>query len=455
MSAIRAELGAQMRLAIPVVMVNLSLMTMNVVDSAVMGHVSTTGFAAVRQGHALLWVPLAFCMGMLLALDPLVAQALGAKDEPAVGRAVQRGLVTALLLCIPMGLAMIWAEPALIALQQPAEIIPDATDYAQTCAWGVPGMLLFVALRRSLQALGRMRPLVVVVVIANIVNAALDWALIRGEFGFPALGAHGCALATVVCNYLMLVLVLVLTWRDLKPLLYPLRPRALALGPLLRLAVMGLPIGLAMALEVGAFNAITFIMGKFGTLAVAANAIVITLASTSFMLPLGLSTAAAVRVGHAVGAGDPVAMRLAAKVALGCGAGVMGCFGLLFVILPEPLLKIFSTDPEVLALALTFVPLAAGFQLFDGLQVVAAGVLRGIGETRVPMLANLVGYWVLALPLGLVWAFSWGGGPQAMWWALGAGLGFVALILVWRVRRRLARDVARIDIEGQAQPSGP
>jgi MATE family multidrug resistance protein len=195
-------------------------------------------------------------------------------------------------------------------------------------------------------------------------------------------------------------------------------------------------------------------MGWFGEFEIAANGIVLSLASVSFMVPLGLSTAAAVRVGHAVGAGDPQGMRRAARVALGLGAAVMGGFGLLFVGVPALLLAVFSEDPEVLALALTFMPLAAGFQMFDGLQVVASGVLRGVGDVRVPMLANFVGYWVLALPLGVLWARRWGGGPAAMWWALGGALAFVAVVLVLRVRNKLAGDIRRIDLDGpRNQPS--
>lgn len=453
MLPLHRELAAQIRLSIPVIAVNLSLVSMNTVDSAMMGQESTAGLAAIRQGYAVLWVPLSFAVGVLLALDPVVAQAVGARDEGAVGRSVQRGLLMALLLSVPVGLLMLAAGDILRLLDQPPEIISVAQTYAQTCAWGLPGLLMFAALRRSLQAMGRLAPIVVVAVVANLVNAGLDWVLIRGAWGVPAMGAYGCALATVACNYIMMGLLLMLCWRDLRPWLLPIRPRAFAWRPLLRLLALGTPIGLTMALEVGAFNAVTFVMGWFSEFEIAANGIVLSIASTSFMIPLGISTAAAVRVGHAVGAGDPEGMRRAALVSLSCGAAMMIVFGLVFIAVPTLLLSMFTNDEQVLALALTFMPLAAGFQLFDGLQVVASGVLRGVGDVRVPMLANFVGYWVVALPLGVLWARRWGGGPQAMWWALGVALAFVAVVLVLRVRHRLARDIQRIDLDAPRKRS--
>jgi MATE family multidrug resistance protein len=447
MLSMRKEIAAQLRLAVPVVAVNLSLMSMNIVDSAMMGHVSTAGFAAVRQGHAVFWVPLSFGLGVLMALDPLMSQAVGARDTGAISRSLQRGLVLALLLSLPVGLLMLTAGDLLHWLGQPPSIIAVAADYAQTCAWALPGLLLFAALRRSLESMGRVAPLVVVAVVANLVNGLLDWVLIRGELGFPKMGAHGCALATVACSYVMFGLLIVLTRKDLLPHILPWQPRTFSIGPLLRMLWLGVPIGLTVALEIGAFNAVTFVMGWFGEVEIAANGIVLSLASVSFMVPLGLGTAAAVRVGRAVGAGDPERMRQAARVALVCGALVMCGFAILFVSLPGLLLSAFSKDPRVLALALTFMPLAAAFQLFDGLQVVGGGVLRGVGDVRFPMLANFVGYWILALPLGVLWARRWDGGPQALWCALGVALAFVAIVLVLRVRNQLAGDVQRLDLE--------
>ena len=453
MLSMRKEFAAQLRLAVPVVAVNLSLMSMNIVDSAMMGHVSTAGFAAVRQGHAVFWVPTAFALGVLMALDPLVSQAVGARDEGAISRSLQRGLLLALLLSLPVALLMLGASDLLQWLGQPPAIIAVAADYAQTCAWGLPGLLLFAALRRSLESMGRVAPLVVVVVVANLVNGLLDWLLIRGELGFPKMGAHGCALATVACSYVMPCLLIAITRRKLLPHLFPWVPRAFSVGPLMRMLWLGLPIGFTMALEIGAFNAVTFVMGWFGEAEIAANGIVLSLASVSFMVPLGLGTAAAVRVGRAVGAGDRLRMRQAARVALLCGALAMCGFVVVFVSIPGLLLSAFSKDPSVLALALTFMPFAAAFQLFDGLQVVAGGVLRGVGDVRFPMLANFFGYWILALPLGVLWARRWGGGPQALWCALGVALAFVATVLVLRVRSQLAGDIRRLDLETASNAS--
>lgn len=476
MSSWRIELSAQVRLATPVIAVNLAMMAMGVVDTQMAGHLSTTALAAIGLGHAWVWCPLSFGMGVVMALDPLVAQARGARDEPAVARALQRGLAMALVLSVPVAALLLAARAVFEGLgavelgellgqgatgdavrsalgpMVPASVIPDAAGYARISALGVPAMLVFIALRQTLQALGHLRAIMVVALAANLVNVLFNWLLMYGHWGLPRLGALGCAWASVIVEVFMVLVLLLITRPVVKPYLWPVRRQALQLRPFVRLFALGAPIGLAIALEGGAFNGIQFLMGSFGETVMAGHRTAIVLASVSFMVPLGISTAAAVRVGHAVGAGDPQGVRRAAWVALVAGALTMSCFGFAFVSWPRELAMIFTPDLDVIAVTAGLMPLAGAFQLFDGLQVVAAGVLRGTADTRWPSVLNFVGYWILGLPLGVWWAFRRDAGPQALWWGLAGGLAFVALALIWRVTRRLSQVIQRVDLEGAHQP---
>jgi len=472
MSSWRTELSAQASLAAPVIAVNLAMMAMGVVDTQMAGHLSTTALAAIGLGHAWVWCPLSFGMGVVMALDPLVAQARGARDEPAVARALQRGLLMALFVSVPvaaLSLAARWVFESLGAVDLgqlmglgapgatavgpmvPSGVIPDAADYARISAIGVPGMLVFLALRQSLQALGHLRAILLVAVSANLVNVLFNWLLMYGHWGLPRLGVLGCAWATVIVEIFMVVVLLIVTRPVVAPYLWPIRRQALQWRPFVRMLALGAPIGLAIALEGGAFNGIQFLMGSFGETVMAGHRTAIILASVSFMVPLGISTAAAVRVGHAVGAGDRAGVRLAANVALAAGALTMMGFGVTFVTWPRELAMIFTPDLDVIAVTATLMPLAGAFQLFDGVQVVAAGVLRGTADTRWPSVLNFIGYWVLGMPAGIWWAFRLDKGPSALWWGLAGGLAFVALALLWRVSRRLSQVIARVDLETAGQ----
>ena len=448
-----AEIREQARLAGPVVVVNLGMMAMGVTDTVMAGHVDTAAQAAVGLGHAWVFCPLAFGFGVVMALDALVSQARGAGDTEGLARSVQRALLMAALLSLPvsailMGAGHAFAAMAALGLEQPAEIVPLAVGYSRVSALSVPAVLGFMAMRQTLQALGHLRVIVVVAVVGNLVNVLGNGLLMFGWLGAPRLGAIGCAWSTAVVQWSMLFVLLWLSWPIVGSIVWPLRPRAATLGPLLRLLRLGAPIGVAVSLEMAAFNGVQFLMGGFGTSVLAGHRNAIAIASTSFMVPLGIGTAAAVRVGHAVGAGQMGEARRAARVALCSGALVMAAFGVAFLLWTETLASLFSPDPAVVAVTMMLLPVAAAFQLFDGLQVVAAGVLRGTADTTWPSALNFLGYWVIGLPLGGWWAFRRDGGPLALWWGLAGGLALVAVTLLVRVVLRLSGNLSRYDAEG-------
>jgi multidrug resistance protein, MATE family len=447
MSERASEWRALTSIAVPVVVVQVGLMLMGVVDTLIVGHVSPQALASVALGNLYVFNVIVIAMGALMALDPLVAQAVGANDGVAVTRSIQRGLILSVVLAVITMFGMIPAAPLLRAFRQPPEVIPAAAAYIHICAAGLVPFLVFVVLRQSLQAIGRLAPIVTTIVAANVLNAALNWVLIFGHLGAPALGVAGSALATVISRWVMCVMLLVLAWPELRPHLIAVDPASFALRPLWRMLGLGLPIGLQQFLEFSAFGAVGLLMGIFGTVQVAAHQVALNLAALTFMVPLGVAAAAAVRVGHAVGAGDAPRSRRAARLAYVLGAGFMSTTAVLFLTIPRQLAALFSTDAQLIAIAASLIPIAGVFQIFDGLQAVGAGVLRGLGDTRVPLVAMLSGYWIIGVPVSVVLGFRTVLGPQGLWWGFVAGLAAVGLFLLIRVRILFTRGVSRIRVD--------
>ena len=444
-----ADLRGLIALAVPVATVNLGLMAMGVVDTIMVGHLSPADLAAVALGSLYMMAAAGFGLGTLMALDPVVAQAVGAGDRPGVARGIQRGMILCLLITLATTLLFLPAARVLELLGQPADVVPRAGDYVRVSIAGMLPFFAFVVLRQSLQAMGRMRPIVTVIVAANLLNVVLDWLFVFGHFG-PMRGAAGAALATVIARWGMALGLLAVDWSELRQALMPWRREALATAPLLRMFALGAPIGIQYQLEFGVFGVIALLMGRLGTVPMAAHQIAINIASVTFMVPFGVSGAAAVLVGRAVGAGDPAQARRSARAALACGLGFMVLSALALGLLPRPLAHIYSNDTGVLALAATLIPVAAFFQVFDGLQVVSIGILRGVGDTRTPMIANVLGFWLIGFPVSLWLGFHTGAGAAGLWWGLVAGLAAVAFFMLVRVRSRMAGALERLAIEDAA-----
>jgi MATE family multidrug resistance protein len=442
-----------LRLASPVVIIQLGMMSMGVVDTVMVGHLSTEALAAVALGNLYFFAFAVFGMGTLMVLDPVVAQAVGARDEPAIARGLQRGILLACLLTLPAAVLLVLAEQLLSLAHQPPEILPLAVAYSVRMAPGVLPFYLFVVFRQSLQAMRHTAPILVAIVLANLLNGLLNWILIFGHLGAPAMGVAGSAWATTASRWLLVIGLLAVSWVHLRSYLRPVRAEIWHLAPLGRMLRLGLPIGSQFVLEFGAFAFVALMMGWLGTRQMAGHQVAINLASLTFMVPLGVSDAASVLVGHAVGRADPAGARAAARAALLCGASFMTMTGLLFLTLPEPLARLYSQDPAVIAVAVLLIRVAGVFQVFDGLQAVAGGILRGLGQTRVAMTGNLLGYWVIGLPVSYYLCFIAGWGPVGLWWGLVLGLGLVAAFLLIRVRLGLGRQQQRVMIDPLPPPT--
>jgi MATE family multidrug resistance protein len=442
-----SELRSTIRLAIPVVLVQLGFMAMGVVDTLMVGRLSARALAAVAIGNLYFFNVSILGSGTLMALDPIVAQAVGAGDAETVARSAQRALLLSLGLSVVTALVLAPAPQILTFLHQPAEVVPDAGTYLRISIVGVAPYLAFVVLRQSLQAMHRVAPVVWTVIIANLANAGFNWVFVYGHLGSRALGVAGSAVATAIGRWLMLLVLLGGAWRELQPHLTPIRSGITDRGPLLHMLRIGVPIGAQQLLEAGAFGAIGLLMGLIGTVAVAAHQIAITLAAFTFMVPLGVGSAAAVRVGHAIGAGDEPRARAAIRAAYLCGVGFMTVTAVVFLTMPRLLAAAFTTDARVIALASSLIPIAGFFQVFDGGQAVGAGVLRGAGDTTAPLLVMLAAYWLLGVPVSAYLGFRTSMGAAGLWWGFVCSLAAVAIFLGVRIRVVFGRGVRRVSAE--------
>lgn len=432
------SLGGEVRRLVelggPAALTQLGWMLLGVVDTLMVGRLGVHELDAASLGNVWLWGTLIFGMGVIFGMDPIVAQAHGARDDRRIGRALQQGLVVALVCSVPLGLSWWLAEEALVGMGQVPALAADAERYLVIQIPSIPAFLGFTALRQYLQGRGIVAPALWITLIANVLNVILDWALIFGHLGLPAMGLTGAAIATTITRSFLFVGLALWVWR------YRLHEGAwhgwsrAAFDPrgLGEIFAFGIPVALQYGLESWAFQGVAIMAGWLGEVELAAHTIVLNMASLTFMLPLGISIGAATRVGNLIGAHEHRAAQRSAWLAFELGAGIMAISALAFVTLREWLPALYTPNVEVIALAATILPIAAAFQLFDGIQVVGGGLLRGMGRPRPAVVFNVLGYYVLALPAGAWLAFRADWGLHGLWWALAVGLATVACsLLAW------------------------
>lgn len=439
--SLRQELHALRALAGPVVMTQLLSMTLGVVDNVMLGHHSTEALASSSLGRTWVFGVAVIAMGMLSGLDPRVSQAHGARDGQRVAAALQGGVVLALLLSVPVVLATGATGSVLGWIGVTPELASDAGRYARAQLWGIPFMLLFHVQRSWLQGRGLMRPALLVVLAANALNAAANWVLIFGHLGFEAGGIEGAGRATALTQVFMCLALALLASRLGEGRGLSARWSSRSTTELRAIVGVGLPLAAQFGLEVWAFQGATLLAERLGTIPVAAHTIALNLASISFMVPLGISIGASTRVGNLIGEGRLERAELAARAAMGLGTGVMCVAAAVFIVGRQWLPGLYGAEPAVLAAATAILPIAAAFQLFDGLQVVCSGVLRGMGRTRILAVVHLVSFYGLGLPLAWWLAIEDGLGLPGVWWGLALGLGAVAVSLALWVLRNGPRSL--------------
>jgi MATE family multidrug resistance protein len=438
-SAIGGELHATLALAVPLAAANLAQIAMGVTDSVMVGRLGALPLAAAGLGGLVYFSGGMMLQGILSAVAPLSAQAIGAGDGAAVRRIGGAGLALAVLLTLPFVAALVALPPMLRGFGYDPALADAIGRFLRAIALGAPAFLGFAVLRSLLAALSRARSIMVVLLVCVAGNAALNWVLIWGHFGAPALGVAGSGYASAINQWLIVAGLLLCMRRSLGVELLRgiVALQQSALAEILRL---GLPIGGIMGIELGFFLAAGIVIGLLGAAALGAHQLVLSCASITFMVPLGLGQAATVRIAHERGAGRAGAARRAGFVAIALGIGFMSASALVLWTFPLGIVAAYvdTADPANRALvemARHLLAIAAAFQVFDGMQTIAAGALRGYRDTFVPMLLAAMGYWGAGFPSGWIFAFPLGYGAIGLWWGLALGLAVVAAFLTLRFCR--------------------
>ena len=406
-------------------------MSMGIVDTIMVGPLGPAAIGAAGMGSSVFTSIAIFGMGLMLGLDTFVSQSYGAGDTSACRRWLHSGVWLALIATpFVMGLTwLLWLTLDWWGLHP--EIRPLVGGYLRVISLGAPPLLLYAAFRRYLQGMHVVRPIMFALVSANLVNAGANWVLIYGHFGLPALGVEGAAWATTVARiYMAAFLYVAIQRQHRRRHEHPQVSIAPELPRLRQLVSLGFPAASQVSLEVGVFAAATALAGRLEPVSSGSHQIALNIASLAFMVPLGLASSSAVRVGHAVGARDPRRAVRAGWTALASGCVLMAIIGMVLFVWPATLISAFTTDRRIIDIGVGLLAIAAAFQLFDGTQAVATGVLRGIGETRMPMIVNVIGHWVFGLPVGYALCFHFGWGVAGLWIGLSIGLVFTAVVLV-------------------------
>jgi MATE family multidrug resistance protein len=444
---IRLEYPQLLRLAIPLIGAELGWMLMNFVDLAMVGRVGSTALAAVSVGSAVFIMFAIIAEGLMMGLDALASQAYGA------GRLddCHRSLWAALQLAAPLALVMVaamWASvPLLRVLKIPADVCAQAGPFMHSIGWSLLPLIPYFALRRYLQAMHMVKIITFAMISANIINAFFNWVLIYGRLGFPAMGATGSGWSTTLARiYTMLVLSAYTAYQSRKRGFHLLSYAGYFQAKLMReLVRLGGPAAGQIALEVGVFSMCTLLIGRLGPVAVGGHQIALSLITCTFMVPLGISSATAVRVGNAIGRRDIGAAEVSGWTGVATSISFMMCAALVFWLIPGTLVALFTNDAAVAATAVKLLAIAAVFQLFDGTQVTAIGALRGSGDTRWAMVSNIVGWWMIGLPVGVYLCFNRGWGARGMWIGLCVGLILIGCVLAVAWRRRMAQMKRKLD----------
>jgi MATE family multidrug resistance protein len=440
----RAELGATLTLAWPLMLANLTMQLIQATDVVLLGWLGPTELAAAALALSLSFGMVLFALGVLTASSPIMASALGARFNSVrdVRRTFRQALWAAVLMAVPTVIVLSNAETVILAFGQTPELARQAAWFLKGYMWVIPPWMLFQVMRNFLSALERPGWVLAISAAGIPLNGLVSWALIFGHFSLPRLGLIGGGIGSSIvwtCMTLSLGIV-ILTDRQFR--------RFHLFGRFWRsdwprfrqLFRLGGPIGLTMGFEGAVFSAAAFLMGLFGAPSVAAHQIALQIAATTFMIPLALGQAATVRVGLAYGRRDADGITRAGWTAFGLGTVFMALMALLMWSFPRDLITLFLADTpanaNVISLGVSFLVVAALFQIVDGAQVVGAGMLRGLHDARVPMIYALIGYWAIGLGVGVLLAFAMDWRGIGIWAGLAAGLGAVAVLMIWRWMRR-------------------
>jgi MATE family multidrug resistance protein len=434
---LRREIPPTLRMGVPLALAELGWMAMGVVDIVMAGRLGAAAMGAGSLGP-MLFYPIAICgTGLLLGMDTLAAQAFGAGKPEDARRALANGCWLGIVLTPLVALAILGLIPLLRTAHVQPRVLELCGPYLKALVWGLPPLLFYAAFRRYLQAVNVVKPVTFALVSANLVNLGGNWALMFGHWGAPAMGLEGSGWSTSIARgYMAAVLLATVWWHERGAARFPWRPQWTLVR---RLVTLGLPAALQILFEGAVFGLVTVLAARLDEASLAAHSLAINVVSTTYMVPLGVSSAAAVRVGQAIGAQDYEGAAARGWTAILLSGAFMAVCGVALWTAPASIVRLYSGDRAVLSTGAMLLRIAAFFELFDGLQVTATGALRGLGDTHTAMLAHLAGYWVVGLPVAYILCFPMGWGAAGIWVGLSAALILIGLILVPAWRRRASR----------------
>lgn len=441
----REELRALLVLAGPLIVNNLSIAGIHFADAVMAGRLGAETLAAVAVGGSIWFFGFTIALGILMAISPIAARHYGAGRPELIGRYTRQGIYFGCIIAVVIILLFhFFVGSALDAIGIDLEFRGLTEGYVHAIMWGAPGIFVFLALRFTTEGIGVTKPIMYASVSSLAINVFLNWVFMFGNLGAPALGAVGCGIASATTMWLIMLGLMAYMWRSkiYAPLKIFARVGKIRPETIKEILWLGVPIAVMITAEAGLFNAVSVLMGTRGAAIAAAHQVAINFAMTTFMIPLALSSAITIRVGQALGAGNPVAARFSGAIGIATCAIFMTCSATIMLLFRDTVVLIYTNDPAVSSIAVTLLLAAAIFQIGDGVQIGAAGVLRGYKDTRFPMVINLFAYWVLAFPLAYMTAVTYKAEPVYTWGAFIVGLSVAAVLLSWRFARMSRAELA-------------
>jgi MATE family multidrug resistance protein len=451
------ETRALLRLAGPLVVNTLSIAGMQFADAVMAGRLGAEALAAVAVGAGVWLLGFTVCLGLMMAISPIAARYYGAGELDMIGRYTRQGILLAVFLgFVFLAIAHLFVGPALVFFNIDSSFRDLTAGYVRAIVLGAPAICVFLALRFTSEGIGFTRPIMYTSLFGLASNVFFNYIFMYGHLGVPAMGAVGCGLASAVTMWLMMCMLG--TWVVLhsryRPLQIFARLAPVRLAVLKEIVMLGVPIAVTITAEVGLFAAVSILMGTRSAEITAAHQIAINFASTMFMVPLALSSAITIRIGHALGAGNPSAARFSGNTGISLCAVFMACSAAILLLFRAGVVSLYTSDSAVQAIAVNLLLMAAVFQVADGVQIGAAGALRGYKDTRVPMVVNTIAYWALAFPLAYVAAITYRLPPEYIWGGFVLGLSVAAILLTLRFRSvsRAALDLGRVSLAAIQPP---
>jgi MATE family multidrug resistance protein len=428
-------------LAVPVMLSQLGQVLVGVADSMMVGRLGAEPLAAASLANSIFYVALMFGIGVSMAITPLVAMEDGKKNSGKISRLFNHGFVINMATGTMLFLLIVMASPLLNHLNQPEEVVIQAIPYLAIITFSLLPFMFFQTFKQLAEGLSQTKQAMYITLLCNVINVFLNWVLIYGNLGFPALGLNGAGWATLISRVLMGGIIMYYVWNSkrYKPFSLSLGIKKLSFPMITKMLKIGVPTGFQFIFEVGAFSSAAIMMGWISVNALAAHQIAINLASVSYMMASGLSIAAMVRVGNQLGRNDIRSLREAGFTVFVMVALFMSITAFIFIVFREFLPSLYIDDQEVIQMSATLLIIAGLFQLSDGIQVVGLGALRGMSDVRVPTIVTLVAYWIIGLPLGYVFAFVFGMQEVGIWYGLLIGLTVTGILLLFRFHRLSSR----------------